>query len=144
MQSSHRRTGAPSPAGKPAALLIFFRGMNERVCVERRRERDREMFQFVSLILSSVCLSWRRVMSDSHAAWHCAGRRRTKSRPTWGKNEVKGKHWNYLEEFWGCSERFMFVKVMFSVWAQKSVQWFHTSATEAAEDLPHNKRVRWL
>lgn len=88
--------------------------MNERVCVERRRERDREMFQFVSLVLSSVCLSWRRVMSDSHAAWHCAGRRRTKSRPTWGKNEVRGKDWNYLEEFWGCSERFMSVKVMFS------------------------------
>lgn len=32
-----------------------------------------EVFQFVSLILASVCLSWRRVMSDSHAAWHCRG-----------------------------------------------------------------------
>lgn len=30
-----------------------------------------KLLQFVSLDLSSVCLSWSSVMSDSQAVWHC-------------------------------------------------------------------------
>lgn len=42
-------------------------------CVERsgRRALDNQRRQFVSLALSSVCLSCSRVMRDSQAAWHC-------------------------------------------------------------------------
>lgn len=59
----------------PFFFCFFFLGMRQHV-IWRGRDRGQrhvEMFQFVSLVLSSVCLSWRRVMRDSHAAWHCRG-----------------------------------------------------------------------
>ncbi len=66
----------PSPAVWLCCPVGPF-SWHETACYTERDEgqRHEDVFQFVSLVLSSVCLSCRRVMSDSHAAWHCRGRR---------------------------------------------------------------------
>lgn len=80
---------------KSAARWVLFLGMRECVIQRGGGRRHEGTFQFVSLVLSSVCLSWRRVMSDSHAAWHCRGWRWMKTvdggEKKWGERE-RGRH----------------------------------------------------
>lgn len=95
VQSPQRRTEAKSSRYEPLPAWSFILGMSECV-VQKEGGRDRGQrqlgtCQFVSLVLSSVCLSCRRVMRDSHAAWLCRGWRWDEQATEEGKKQVQGK-----------------------------------------------------